>query len=69
MRQRLDLAEAMQCGREALGHGSVRQGVMDEFEVVLGQIPYVGGPTGRMRDFSMRLMGFMGCLRTSCRCP
>ena len=37
----------------------VRQEVMDEFEIVLSQMPYVGGSASRMSDFFMRLMGFM----------
>jgi hypothetical protein len=37
----------------------IRQEVMDEFEIVLTQMPYVGGPASRMSDFFMRLMGFM----------
>jgi hypothetical protein len=32
---------------------------MDEFEIVLGQMPYVGGAASRMSDFFMRLLGFM----------
>src|SRR5882672_7881544 len=32
---------------------------MDEFEIVLTQMPYVGGAASRMSDFFMRLMGFM----------
>ena len=32
---------------------------MDEFKIVLSQMPYVGGSAGRMSDFFMRLMGFM----------
>jgi hypothetical protein len=37
----------------------VRQEVMDEFEIVLTQMPYVGGAASRMSDFLMRLIGFM----------
>ncbi|MEW6634606.1 MAG: L-2-amino-thiazoline-4-carboxylic acid hydrolase [Pseudomonadota bacterium] len=60
MRQRLDLAEAMLRERAALSDmESVRRDIMDEFEVVLGQMPYVGGSAGRMSDFFMRLSGFM----------
>jgi hypothetical protein len=32
---------------------------MDEFEIVLSQMPYVGGAASRMSDFFMRLLGFM----------
>ena len=60
MRQRLDLAEAKL--RECLGLSDVdgiRREVMDEFGVVLSQMPYVGGEENRMSDFFMRLLGFM----------
>ena len=44
MRQRLDLAEAMLRERAHLADiDGIRQEVMDEFEIVLGQMPYVGG--------------------------
>lgn len=60
MRQRLDLAETMLRERARLSDlDKVRQDVMDEFEIVLGQMPYVGGAASRMSDFFMRLMGFM----------
>src|SRR5688572_33231842 len=36
---------------------------MDEFEIVLTQMPYVGGAASRMIDFFMRLMGFMAISR------
>jgi hypothetical protein len=46
---------------------------MDEFEIVLTQMPYVGGAASRMSDFFMRLIGFMAISRcsgdTACRCP
>jgi hypothetical protein len=32
---------------------------MDEFEIVLTQMPYIGGSASRMSDFFMRLMGFV----------
>ena len=60
MRQRLDLAEARL--KECLGLSDatgIRQAVMDEFGVVLSQMPYVGGAENRMSDFFMRLLGFM----------
>src|SRR5215468_2387907 len=60
MRQRLDLAEAML--RDCTPFSDmdrIRQEVMDEFAVVLTQMPYVGGAASRMTDFFMRLMGFM----------
>ena len=60
MRQRLSLAEAML--REHVGPSDVdgiKQEVMDEFAVVLTQMPFVGGAENRMSDFFMRLLGFM----------
>jgi hypothetical protein len=60
MRQRLDLAETMLRERAQLADlNGVGQEVMDEFEIVLTQMPYVGGGSSRMSDFFMRLMGFM----------
>jgi len=60
MRQRLHLAEGMLRERANLSDmDGVRQEVMDEFEIVLSQMPYVGGSASRMSDFFMRLMGFM----------
>src|SRR5256885_5738410 len=64
MRHRLDLAEAMLCERGHLSNiDGIRQEVMDEFEIVLTQMPYVGGTASRMSDFFMRLMGFMAISR------
>ena len=64
MRQRLDLAEPMLRERTDLSDGDgIRREVMDEFEVVLTQMPYVGGAANRMSDFFMRLMGFMAISR------
>jgi len=60
MRQRLDLVNDMLTGR--LGEGAVaavKDDIMREFEVVLEQMPYVGGAQSRMTDFFMRLLGFM----------
>ena len=60
MRHRLNLAEAMLCERAHLSDvDEIRQEVMAEFEIVLTQIPYVGGAASRMSDFFMRLIGFM----------
>ena len=60
MRHRLDLAEAMLRERAHLSDmDGIRRAVMDEFEIVLAQMPYVGGTASRMSDFFMRLMGFM----------
>ena len=64
MRDRLDLAEAMLCERAHLSDiDGIRQEVMDEFEIVLTQMPYVGGAESRMSDFFMRLIGFMAISR------
>lgn len=60
MRQRLELAEPMLRERAQLSDlDGIRPEVMDEFEIVLGQMPYVGGAASRMSDFFMRLLGFM----------
>jgi hypothetical protein len=60
MCQRLDLAEPMLRARTQLTElDRIRQEVMNEFEIVLTQLPYVGGAAGRMSDFFMRLIGFM----------
>ena len=60
MRHRLDLARAMLCERARLTDiDGIRQQVMDEFETVLTQMPYVGGAASRMSDFFMRFIGFM----------
>jgi hypothetical protein len=64
MRHRLDLAEAMLRERAHLSDiDGIRQEVMDEFEIVLTQTPYVGGVANRMSDFFMRLIGFMAISR------
>jgi hypothetical protein len=64
MRHRLDLAEAMLRERAHLTDiGGIRQEVMDEFDVVLTQMPHVGGAASRMSDFFMRLLGFMAISR------
>jgi hypothetical protein len=60
MHQRLDIAEAMLRESTQLADvDRIRQEVMDEFEIVLTQMPYVGGAASRMSDFFMRLIGFM----------
>ena len=60
MRQRLDLAEALLRERAQLSEiDRVRREVMDEFEIVLAQMPHVGGAENRMSDFFMRLLGFL----------
>lgn len=64
MRHRLDLAEAMLRERTHLSNiEPIKRQVMDEFEIVLSQMPYVGGAENRMSDFFMRLMGFIAISR------
>src|ERR1700704_3485676 len=64
MRHRLDLAEATLRERAGLSNiNGIRQEVMDEFEIVLTQLPYVGGAASRMSDFFMRLIGFVAISR------
>jgi len=64
MRHRLSLAETMLRERTHLSNLDViRQEVMDEFDIVLTQMPYVGGAENRMSDFFMRLLGFMAISR------
>ena len=64
MRHRLDLAEEMLRERAHLADiDGIRQEVMDEFESVLTQTPYVGGAASRMSDVFMRLIGFMAISR------
>ena len=58
--QRVDLAEGLL--RKALGvddTAAAKREIMAEFEVVLTQMPYVGGAESRMTDFFMRLLGFL----------
>lgn len=64
MRERIDLAEAMLRERAHLSDiDRIRREVMDEFEIVLTQMPYVGGAASRMSDFLMRLTGFVAISR------
>ena len=64
MRHRLDLAETMLGERANLTDiDGIRQEAMDEFEIVLSQMPYVGGAANRMSDFLMRLLGFIAISR------
>ncbi|BBB68198.1 hypothetical protein UNDYM_3945 [Undibacterium sp. YM2] len=64
MRHRLELAEPMLRERAHLSDiAAIRQEVMDEFNIVLRQMPYVGGAASRMSDFLMRLLGFMAISR------
>jgi hypothetical protein len=60
MRQRLDLAEGRLRSLPQISDlEQIRREVMDEFAIVLTQMPYVGGAASRMSDFFMRLMGFL----------
>src|SRR5215469_1927207 len=60
MLQRLDLAEPLLRERAQVANlDDIRRQIMEEFEIVLSQMPYVGGSAGRMSDFFMRLLGFM----------
>ena len=60
MRHRLDLAEAMLRERAHLSDlEGVRHEVIAEFDIVLTQLPYVGGEDNRMSNFFMRLIGFL----------
>ena len=64
MRQRLDLAEPMLRERAQLTDiDGIRREVMDEFAIVLTQMPYVGGALSRMSEVFMRLTGFMATSR------
>ncbi len=64
MRQRLELAQALLRERALLSDvDGIAQEVMDEFTIVLTQLPYVGGTASRMSDFFMRLIGFMAISR------
>jgi hypothetical protein len=64
MRHRLDLAEAMLSERAQLSNmDGIRQEVTAEFDIILAQMPYVGGAASRMSDFFMRLMGFLAISR------
>jgi hypothetical protein len=60
MRQRLDLAEPLLRELPQLSDlDRLKHETMAEFEIVLGQLPYVGGAASRMTDFFMRLIGFI----------
>ncbi|MBN3760841.1 L-2-amino-thiazoline-4-carboxylic acid hydrolase [Burkholderia sp. Ac-20365] len=60
MRHRLDLAETIlrECAHLSDIEGIKRE-VMAEFDLVLTQLPYVGGSENRMSNFFMRLIGFL----------
>ncbi len=64
MRQRLELADPLLRRRPELSTADgIGQVVMDEFAIVLAQMPHVGGAANRMSDFFMRLLGFMAISR------
>jgi len=68
MVQRLDLAEAALRERAHLPDiAGIRREIMDEFEIVLTQLPDVGGAANRMSDFFMRLLGFLAIGRVLMR--
>ena len=59
MRMRLDLIDdLLQQHLSLTDTAPVKSDMMQEFEVVLTQMPYVGGAESRMSDFFMRLLGF-----------
>jgi L-2-amino-thiazoline-4-carboxylic acid hydrolase len=60
MRQRIDFASPLLRDRAGLGDTDpLKREIMEEFEIVLHQMPYVGGAESRMTDFFMRLLGFI----------
>src|SRR5689334_14796456 len=59
MRRRIDLAQPWLAELGLGDPDALKQDIMGEFELVLDQIPYVGGADSRMTDFFMRLIGFM----------
>ena len=59
MRRRIDLAQPWLAELELGDPDALKRDIMNEFELVLHQIPYVGGADSRMTDFFMRLIGFM----------
>ena len=60
MRMRLDLIDdLLQQNLSLTDTAPVKRDMMQELEVVLTQMPYVGGAESRMSDFFMRLLGFM----------
>jgi hypothetical protein len=64
MRQRVALAAPMIRERAGLSDiDGIGHAVLDEFAIVLTQMPYVGGAASRMSDFFMRLLGFMAISR------
>ena len=57
MRMRLDLIDdLLQQHLSLTDTAPVKSDMMQEFEVVLTQMPYVGGAESRMSDFFMRLL-------------
>lgn len=60
MCHRLELAETLLRERAQLSDiEGVKHEVMAEFDIVLTQLPYVGGADNRMSHFFMRLIGFL----------
>jgi len=66
MRQRFDFADPLLREHLHLSDTSgLRQEIMDEFQTVLRQMPYVGGAESRMSDFSC---GFSGSWQSDACC-
>ena len=60
MRHRLDLAQTILREYAHLSDiEGIKHEVMAEFDIVLTQLPYVGGSENRMSSFFMRLIGFL----------
>jgi hypothetical protein len=69
MRERLDLADGLlRDWLELTDTAELKQEIMAEFEIVLHQMPYVGGAESRMTDFFMRFLGLMAIGRVLRRC-
>lgn len=59
MQQRLDLVDDLLRSHAAASDLSeLKREVMGELDVVIGQMPFVGGDESRMSDFFMRFAGF-----------
>ena len=60
MRHRLELAQTILREYAHLSDiEGIKHEVMAEFDIVLTQLPYVGGSENRMSNFFMRLIGFL----------
>ncbi|NPU69096.1 hypothetical protein HL667_29115 [Bradyrhizobium sp. 83012] len=64
MRQRGTLSRPLLRERAGLlDLDTISDEIMQEFDIVLAQMPYVGGVASRMSDFFMRLIGFVAMSR------